>query len=249
MENIVRKIEGLGLSDKEAVVYLALLRAREATVIKLAKTTGIKRTTIYHCIEDLIHMGLATKLIKDDRTFYLAEDPKISFENLITQRKNIVDSIVPELKDMFGKGALFPEIRAYYDISGLQKIFEDLLTCREKIARYYVSSFDVENLLGKEFVDKFVKRRIEAGIKSRSLRSFKYKPEREAEAVHAKQIREVKFMPEKAEDDIRPYICIYDDKVAVIIAEEEKFGFVIQSKSFADAQKAIFDMVWNSAAI
>jgi len=163
------------------------------------------------------------------------------------EKKNIINSLAPELKNIFGQGALAPEIRIYRNTGGIKKIFDDILTCEEKLCRYYIHSFNIEDLIGENAVDNFVKKRVELGIKSLSLRSFKYKPKRERGLSHAKQLREVKFMPENAV--IKPYMCIYDNKVVVISTKEEKMGFIIESKEFTEAQKAIFDMIWDKAAM
>jgi len=247
MENIEKQLEKLGLSKKEADVYLAVLKLKEATIVQLAKITNIKRTTVYHLIDGLMEKGLISKTIKDDKKYYLAEDPKESLSNLLAEKKNIINSLAPELKNIFGQGALVPGIRIYRNRSGIKKIFDDILTCEEKLCRYYIHSFNIEDLLGERAVDDFVKKRIALGIKSLSLRSFKYKPAREKGLSHAKQLREIKFLPENA--SIKPYICVYDNKVVVISTKEEKMGFIIESKEFADAQKAIFDMIWNNAAM
>ncbi len=247
MKNIKKQLENLGFSEKEADVYLAVLKLKEATILQLAKITNIKRTTVYHLIDGLAEKGLVNKIIKNDKKYYLAENPKESLNNLLAEKKNIINSISPDLKNIFGQGALIPEIRIYRNISGIKKIFDDILTCEEKLCRYYIHSFNIEDLLSEKAVDNFVKKRIELGIKSLSLRSFKYKPKREKGVFHAKQLREVKFLPESA--IIKPYICIYDNKVVVISTKEERIGFIVESKEFADAQKAIFDMVWGKAAM
>jgi len=44
-------------------------------------------------------------------------------------------------------------------------------------------------------------------------------------------------------------MCIYDNKVVIISAKEERVGFIIESHEFAEAQKTIFDLIWNTAAI
>jgi len=247
MDNLEKRIEKIGLSEKETAVFIALLRAKEATVIKLAKMTNIKRTSIYHCLEELITKELAIRVTKDDKTYYFASDPKLSLNGLLVQQKEIIESVLPDLKNLFGKGAVIPEIKIYHNVAGLRSIFEDLLLAKEKIARYYVCDFNTDELLGVEFVDKLVKKRIDAGIKSLSLRSFKYKPEREKEITHSKQLREVKFLPEGVE--LAPYMCIYDNKAVIISAKEEKVGFIIESHEFAEAQKTIFDLIWNTVAI
>lgn len=247
MEKIEKNLEYLGILGKEAKIYIALLKMKHATIIQLVKTTNIKRTTIYHSIESLIDKGLVGTVIKNDKKFYIAEDPSISMNNILQEKKKVIDFIVPELKDIFGKGAYQPEIKIYRNISGMKKIFEDVLSSEEKIGRYYISNFDLEDLLGEDFLNDFVKRRVKAGIKSLSLRSFKYKPEREIGINHHKLLREVKFMPEDM--GIKPYMCIYGNKVVVISAKEEKMGFIIESKEFAEAQKIIFDAIWEKIAM
>lgn len=247
MENLEKRIEKIGLSEKETMVFVALLRAKEATVIQLAKITKIKRTSIYHCLEALINKELVVKATKDYKTYYFANDPKLSLSGLLIQQKEIIESVLPDLKNLFGKGAVVPEIKIYHNVAGLRSIFEDLLNSKEKIARYYVCDFNTDELFGIGFVDKFVKKRIEAGIKSLSLRSFKYKPEREKEITHAKQLREVKFLPEGVE--LAPYMCVYDNKVIIISSKKEMVGFIIESQEFAEAQKIIFDLIWNTVAI
>lgn len=152
-----------------------------------------------------------------------------------------------QLKDVYGKGADHPEIKIYYNTHGLRKICEDALECKEKIARYFLSDFNLEELIDESFVDDFVKKRIEKGIKSLALRSFNYKPLREAAIPKKEQLREVKYMPEKL--FIKPYICIYDNRVAMISSKEGKFGFIIESQEFAEAQKQIFNILWNNIAI
>ena len=247
MENIEDKLKDLGISRKEALIYIAVLKTKKATVAQIAGATEIKRTTVYHCLDSLIEKGLVSKTIKDSKKYYFAEDPKESLNNLLREQKDAIAGVLPELKNIFGQDSFQPEIRIYRYKSGLKKVFEDILTCQEKIDRYYISDFNVEDLLGEKFVDEFVKKRIKTGIKSLSLRSFKYKPRREKGIPHTKQLREARFMPEGI--DIKPYICIYDNKVAVISSKEERLGFIIESKDFSDAQKAIFDIIWDSVAI
>jgi HTH-type transcriptional regulator, sugar sensing transcriptional regulator len=247
METIGKILESIGLKGKEIEVYLAIIKLGSGSIVQIAKTTGIKRTTVYHCIEDLMEKGFVTKFIKDDKKIYIAEDPKVSLDNYLRDKENAIKAAVPELKNIFGIGSIQPEIKIYRNISGIRKILEDLLECKEKISRYYLSEALLEELMGEEFVGQFVRKRIKAGITSLSLRAFeKYHPQWEKNETHAHQLRKVKFLPEKY--FVKPYITIYDNKV-VVISAEEKIGFIIESKEFAKAQKAIFDMIWNSVAI
>jgi sugar-specific transcriptional regulator TrmB len=237
----------LELNEKEAKIYRAILRARRATVIELAKATNIKRTTVYHCLDALVEKGLINRIITDSHKYYYAEDPEESLKAMVKEKEEAIKKLIPDLKSIFGTELYQPEIRLYRNTAGLRKMYEDVLNAKEKVARYYLSSTNLEELLGQNFVDDFVEKRIEKKIMSLALRSFEYKPEREKGTTHAKQFREVRFVPENI--IIKPYICVYDDKVAMISTKDEKLGFIVQSHEFAEAQKAIFDMIWNSVAI
>jgi sugar-specific transcriptional regulator TrmB len=247
MEILEEKLKILELNDKEAKIYWAILRARRATVIELAKATGIKRTTVYHCLDALVGKGLINRIIKDSHKYYYAEDPEESLKSMVKEKEEAIKKLIPDLKSIFGTELYQPEIRIYRNVSGIRKVLEDIIATKEPVARYYLSEYNLEDMAGADFVDDFVKRRIASGVKSLALRSFKYKPEREKDTTHDKQNREVRFVPENI--IIKPYICIYDDKVAMISTKDEKLGFIVQSHEFAEAQKAIFDMIWNSVAI
>jgi HTH-type transcriptional regulator, sugar sensing transcriptional regulator len=247
MIRINENLEKLGIDGKEAEVYLEILKLEKATVLQLARSTGLKRTTIYHCLDSLLQKNLITKLEKDNKSFYLAEEPGESLKNIVREKSEAVQALLPDLKNIFGQGDYHPEIRIYRHQAGLRNIFDELLTAGEKILPYYISDFNLEELLGKKYVDEWVKKRIKLGIKSRSLRSFKYKPEREEGVLHTEQIREVKFLPESIE--VKPFMCICGKKVIVISSKEERFGFVIESREFAEAQKEIFELLWNTVAI
>jgi HTH-type transcriptional regulator, sugar sensing transcriptional regulator len=247
MEILEEKLNKAGLNDKEGKIYKALVQGGKVTVIKLTKATGIKRTTIYHCLDNLMEKGLVNQIEKDSHKYYYAEDPEISFKALLKEKEETIKNLIPDLKNIFGTGLYQPEIRIYRNTSGIRKILEEVIATKEPVARYYLSEANLEDMAGADFVDDFVKRRIASGVKSLALRSFKYKPEREKDTTHAKQLREVRFIPENI--IIKPYICIYDDKMAMISTKEEKLGFIVQSHEFAEAQKAIFDMIWNNVAI
>jgi sugar-specific transcriptional regulator TrmB len=246
MENIEEKLKVLGIEDKEAIIYMAILKLKKTTITRLSRFTGIKRTTVYHCIEGLMNRGLVVKNESDNQKLYLAEDPEKSISSILEEKNQLVRSIIPDLKNIFGFEAIQPEIKIYHNVSGIKKIFEDILLSKEKFGRYYVSNFDVDNLLGEEFLAEFVRKRIKLGIGGKSIRSFEYKPQREEGITHTKQLREVKFFPEGM--NLKSYICIYDHRV-VVISAKEKIGFIVESESFSQTQKAIFDMVWNTIAI
>lgn len=241
MENIAKQLEIIGISGKDTEIYLELLRLREATVIQLSKQTKIKRTSVYYCLDSLIEKNLISLSIKNGKKLYYPEDPKQSLSSLVEQKKSAVEQLLPQIKNIYGSGSDHPAIKVYYNLNGIKNIFEDVLSCKEKVARYYVSDLNIDELLGEAFLKSFVKRRVTGKIKSLSLRTTNYTPGREKSE---NQLRETRIIPEGL--SFAPYMCIYDNK-SVIISAKEKIGFIVESQEFANAQKALFDFVWKNS--
>ena len=55
-------LEEIGLSEKEAKIYLALLQVDSALISDLAEKTKINRTTVYPVLESLAKKGLVSEL-------------------------------------------------------------------------------------------------------------------------------------------------------------------------------------------
>ena len=62
MENLGRKLEEIGLSEKEANVYLAILKVGRGTAYKIARLAGVKTPTTYLMLDDLLKKGLVLSL-------------------------------------------------------------------------------------------------------------------------------------------------------------------------------------------
>src|SRR3989344_833046 len=132
MQNITETLINLGLNEKQAKVYLACLELGSATIAELAEKSGVKRTSIYNFLEELIHKGFISELHQDGQILLIAEDPKLlikkSQEQLLGAQK-----IFPELLAMFNRPGNKPKVHFYQGIAGLKKVYEETLKSREPI--------------------------------------------------------------------------------------------------------------------
>lgn len=243
MNKIKKQLIELGFNINEIDVYLSILKLKNPTITEISKNTDIKRTSIYYCLENLMKKGLISRLVKDNQKRYYPESPTESLENLVSAKALAVKTVLPELQSIYGIGLAQPEIKIYREINGLRQMFLEPLKSKEKVIRYYLANYNMEKMLGQKFVDDFVEKRIAKKIRSLSLRSPEHKPKREIGKEQFEQLRQVKYLPKSLE--INPYMIIYDNKVAVVSTPDEKLGFIVESKEFADAQKAIFDYMWK----
>ena len=104
---VVNELLNLGLSQKEAEVYLANLQLGLATAQKIAEKAEINRTTAYATIKNLITRGLINTVDKAGKQYFVAEKPeKLKYfyeqqERELQRRKETIDKIMPELESLY----------------------------------------------------------------------------------------------------------------------------------------------------
>ena len=91
--NINNALKDLGLTEKEASVYIALLEIGEATVIQIARQTKLKRPTIYILLDVLREKELVLKIPHAKRAIFIAKDPDDFFRESLYKAKKAYDML------------------------------------------------------------------------------------------------------------------------------------------------------------
>ena len=77
-DKIIEYLKQLDLSEIEAELYLILLNKGPVSVRDLAEMSGIKRTTAYIYIDQLVDKGLVMKMVRESKRLVAANQPKAS---------------------------------------------------------------------------------------------------------------------------------------------------------------------------
>ena len=81
-------LQEIGLSEKESVIYLHLLKVDSESIINISKATDINRTTVYPILDQLIQKGFVDELIENEKSLYKAHSPD-RIESYLAERKRI----------------------------------------------------------------------------------------------------------------------------------------------------------------
>lgn len=92
-------LEEIGLSDKEATVYLTLLQVENSAITDLAKKTKINRTTVYPVLQSLEKKGLASE-VQVGKTIHYQAAPPERLETYVERQKVILEEHAARLKDI-----------------------------------------------------------------------------------------------------------------------------------------------------
>ena len=245
--SLQKSLEFIGFSEKEVLVYLALLELGKGTVTVISKKAGINRPTGYHVLSSLEAKALVKASGKEPKQEYVAESPD-QIEKLLQEKiKNDeifikeARKIIPELKSMHNVTDR-PKVFFYEGVEGMEKVYEDTLTSHEAIRAYANPKTMHEGIPG--YFPEYYHRRASKGIFIRAICPDS-ETTRERRGANEKEKRDTALVPEGM-FDIKPEINIYDNKV-MIASWREKLGIIIESTEIADAMKKIYELAWAEA--
>ena len=243
-----KQLMEIGLTDKEAGVYLALLELGPAMVAHIARKANINRTTGYDILEMLSGKGLVSIIAKEGIKKYSAEDPQkvIAYSQnklqQVQQEHEATKKLLPELKSIFHK-AERPKVKFYEGKEGLKEAYNDTLTTKNPPLLGYSCIEQLHQSL-PNFLAGYLKKRITKKISARMIA-----PDtpgiRELIKTDKHDLRESRLLP-KDKIDLAIEINIYDNKI-MIASWEEDLGIIIESEKIAEAQKQIFELDWEAA--
>jgi sugar-specific transcriptional regulator TrmB len=240
----LNQLSQLGLSGKKGRFYLAALELGEAPVTAVAERAGIGRTTAYDILDSLINEGLVTQIEKSGKMYVVAEDPAVFLRNL-DRRRRTVEEVLPEIQAIYSHSMFKPRIRYYGGVEGIATVLNDTLSCRSGELRGILSMQELLDAPGEEFMERYIRRRIEAGLKLRVVRSMDEEISNTWPTM-PEELRQVRFSPPGVPFTMTSYI--YDDKVAYISSRRENFALLIQSAEFAGLQSALFETLWAASS-
>lgn len=94
---LVKKLETLGLSGKEAEVYLALLQLGQVGSSKIITATSLHGQFVYQALEVLEIKGLVQHVIKNGRKKFSAKSPE-TILTLLEEQKRMAEGVIRDIK-------------------------------------------------------------------------------------------------------------------------------------------------------
>jgi HTH-type transcriptional regulator, sugar sensing transcriptional regulator len=132
----IYKLLDLGLSEREAKVYLTLLGKKGFTTRELQTSVSIPRSKIYEVLRKMISRGICTERIIGKLKYYEAIEPKAAFNRIIEgyndeyreeseRRKGAISMLISSLNPIFEKNkdtvSPLDFVEVYKDSEQMQK--------------------------------------------------------------------------------------------------------------------------------
>ncbi|MEH6589373.1 MAG: helix-turn-helix domain-containing protein [Halioglobus sp.] len=239
-------LQQLDLSERQIVIYQALLRLGPASIRDVASESGVNRGSTYETLKQLVNKGMVSYFPKGKRRVFQAEDPErlLSLgeskqQALTVAMEQLRKEIIPALKQTqteFSPG----NVRFYEGDDGVELALRDILdsTAKNPDRGYAViSTKTLREHLYRPFPN-FTRQRVSRGIKVRVIAV--------GEGGDDAELAQRKWLPADEETDAS-YIAIYPPKVAMITLADKNYPVVIiiDSSAIASTQQLMFDTLWR----
>jgi sugar-specific transcriptional regulator TrmB len=247
--NLEEVLHSLGLPIPSQKIYRELLEHGETTARFLSEKLGITRPSTYDHLALLIKRGLVVEKKKDNKTYFAADDVRhieqalaSSIETLESHRKSF-QTILPSLLARSSQEA--PKIKFYEGKEGLAYLVNDILWCKDETIYTLWPYAEMLKVLGKEVLTRFNDRRLQRKIKVHALWPHGAKQDKDHIWSGKDALAERRHAPKEMAFEMG--YTIYGDKVSFISSQREVFGFIVQSKDFAELMCSQFKVLWKAS--
>ncbi len=247
-----KELEKLGLSEKEASVYLAAIQTGPSSVQKISQKSKVNRATTYVIIESLMEMGLMSTYDEGKKTFYVAEKPYQLIEHFSQKEEEIhkkiekLKKIVPELNLLYNDFSDKPKIRYFEGTEGLKAVYDNYVNNLEEGEEVY-TFLPYDEFRNSALQSKWKgvrERRMAKKINAKVIYTSREGRKIDYEIAGKRRMQEHLFVPfEKY--PFRGGMNIYGNRIFMIDYLGKLGGVVIENKTLAEMFKNIFRIIWD----
>lgn len=244
---LATKLQAVGLTDKQAKVYVAALFLGPNPVQKIAQQADVKRATTYVILDELEKMGLVSESTQGNKTVFVAEAPEAidrfldSMEKGIVERKKELQSLMPDLQKTSRKeGSDTPIVRFYKGPAGSHELSKYLLRKAKKGSSIYaVLNFDKTQEADPKF--RAGQLRIKKGI---SAKVIYHSTDGDTKLIEtsAEKLR----VSKPANKEFTAEFNMYPDSMSMITySGKDTVGVLIESEEIVQTMRQLFELAFD----
>lgn len=246
-EEQIKSLVSIGLGEKEAVVFVDLLKHGESKSGEICNRTNVPSSRIYFLLEGLIEKGLISFRIINNIKVFRANEPE-SLSNLferkeqeIKRQRELMLSSIKSLKVIKNQFREMTDFRYFKGYIGIKSAYEELLNVMKKGDEVLVISapqvFDkIEAYLTEVFSKERIRKKILMKIIiTNESRDYGKKRER-------MRLTQVKYSDMKT----RVETVVVQDYLMLVDCGLDPYALLIKDSDFADTFRAYFKEIWSN---
>ena len=246
-KDVVGHLKILGLSEREADIYICLTERLETTPYIISQALSIPRTTVYQTLETLRAQGLVLTSKKNGVKYYSPESFH-RLKELVETKKRALQMVLPQLQLLSSSARLHePTSHVYLGIEATKQVWEDMLESyrsRKTTQSYVTSSVRIYEAYGQYFTDWLNRRKSISRLMTYLI--FPESERNSASLTGPFEGERFRFLPDEY---LYPgEITVYGDKTAIFFfGGEQSYAIVLHSPEIADIFTRTLKLLWTAA--
>lgn len=240
---ISAKLVGLGLSEKESRVYLALLPYRDIGTSKIIRMTGLHGQFVYNALAKLEEKGLARHVVQNGRKKFSANTPN-RLLSLAEEKKLAANALAKELQSRYA-GEREQDVEIFQGDSAFVAQQLELLKRQPNDTVIEVIASETERyqttLEAEGAWDEYLQILREKNIKTRYLGSAKQRER--LQALEKTEQWTFRILPGHATGLMNT--DIWYDNIALNTFGNPVLCITVSGKEIANGYREFFETLWN----
>lgn len=241
--SLEKLLQSLGLSAKEAKVYLSALQAGEATVQDIAHASQLPRTTVASILGRLKELGFVTVHKSKGKLRYWIEDPHILVEHE-RARLDIVEQLADRLHTEYHSADKKPQTEVFDTKEGIKnlivRVVGELKKGDQMLAFESPSAKHYQAVISDELFHALSEKKSTRGVFTRVLI-----PEGQAADIRAKALEHnvtIRTLPKGVR--FESSMWIFHDSI-VLFSGTHTFATRITHRHMAESLRSLFEFFWG----
>lgn len=239
------KLQALGLTRNEAIVYEALVETGQTKAGRLIARLDVHRNIVYESLDSLIRKGFVTKLSKRGVWHFQITEP----DNILTalkRREQIAEAVIDEIKNY--RGQVEQQITVYEGIDSFRAYWLSTLERFPEGTIDYCVGLPLENrwekLLGESALKEYVQLRAK---KKFVWKTILFEPEK-SQLEHFKNLGSLtEYRVWKKDIRMIGNFNVIHDTVMLQSMTDTPRIIEIRDKDMVTIFKGYFDAIWEEA--
>ena len=243
--SLAKKLEDVGLTDKQARVYVASLFLGPSSVQRIGEQAEVNRATTYVILSELAEMGLVSESSEGKKTLFVAEPPEAieryltSFEQEIAARKDELKKSIKSLKEVSrSEISEAPVVRFFKGPEATSAVSDYLKRKAKKDEMVYaISDIDEVIKLYPDVLKQSPARRQKKNISSKIFYSGTIKLNTDKD-IRRESIK----LHSKAKADLN----LYNDRMTILSYRgDDSTGVIIEGREIVSVIRQLFELAWE----
>jgi len=260
---MISKLQPLGITGREAEVYIAMLKNSALTASEISKITSVSINKIYEVLQNLVKKKMCTENYLNGVKLFRCIEPKIAFKNVfsiyeeeIARKKNMYGELEESLMYLYRKEKNNKSPMDYIEVVSdrgwaLDRILDIQANAEKEILFFskppYITKLDsnIENIQSACNNNVQVKSIYEAGHEENAEYIDNLLNLVEHYQSVGEEARIIKELPMK--------LAIVDESISIVslmdnvTLKSELTTMIVHHPIFALSQKTLFEVYWSKA--